>query len=152
MPAHQSNQSDKPPSKPARITPLALLGFRSLTLTNQHYSVQRPAKHLGCLPSTPTSLENAPLPHHPPTRRPTHPHVIIQQQDHPRYLQTLPSERGPNWELSPWSSSRRTVPHCFKDLVSLGPLSTSIWTPMSSRSTPQFIASLYRNWSQSKQH
>ena len=53
-----------------------------------------------------------------------------------RYLHTLPSERGPNWELSPWSSSWRTVSHCFKDLVSLGPLSISIW---SSPSTPQFI-------------
>ena len=52
MPAHQSTQSEKPPSKPARATPLAILHFRSLTLTNQHYSVQKPAKHLEYLPST----------------------------------------------------------------------------------------------------
>ena len=67
-----------------------------VTDTDQPALLQKPAKRLEYLPSTPITLENAPLPLHFPKRRPTPPYVIIQQQDPPRYLQAISSKHGPN--------------------------------------------------------
>ena len=132
MPAHQSNQSGKPPSKPARITPLAILHFRLLTLTNQHYSEQKPAKHLGCLPSTLTSLENAPLPLHSPTQQPTHPHVIIQQHV---IIQHPDTSRHFQANVAPTGNSHHGV-H-LEELSHIVSRTWFPWAPCRFRSGPQ---------------